>query len=262
MSPMEQDLRDLLADRSAAAPAAPDRLAQVQRRVRRRRRRELAMAVVTVGVTAVAGLSIALHGSVAGPSQQPASPPPTSTPLPSGATSSGPVPYPYGQRDQTHTATVDGLHITTDGPHRIAGTGRYPFTVIVTLTNTTSKSWRGTVGVGLYGPATDNYFGTGDFLYAAAYYHLGCCASSTDWFAINMPTAFRIQGIADPTQHVIRPGQTLTIQIAMVKPAYGIPHAPVRGWIPVLSPLDPGTSNPSAQARYPDPTGYPTVGWD
>ncbi len=259
MSPTEQDLRDLLADRSAVAPTSPDRLTAVQRRVRRRSRRQLAM--VTVGLVAVAGLSIVRHGSVAGPSQQPASPPATSTPLPSGATRLGPFRYPYEERDQIHTATVDGLHITTDGPHRIAGTGSYPFTVNVTLTNTTTTAWRGTVGVGLYGSTADSYFGRDPFLYAADYYHLGCCESATNWFAFNMTPAFRIQGIADPSQHVIRPGQTVTIQIAMVKPAYGIPHVAVRGWVPVLDPLDPSAPNSSAPSRYPNPTIYPTVDW-
>ena len=263
MLPTEQDLRDLLAERSAAAPDAPDRLTQVHRRVRSRSRRELAIAVLTVGVIVVAGGSIMRHATVSGSSQQPVAPPSTTTPLPSSASNGGlpPLPYPYAERGQTHTAIVDGLRITTDGPHQVAGTGRYPFTVLVTLTNTSRSTWHGSVGVGLYGSTGDNYFGQGQFLYAADSYTYGCCSSSKYWFTRTMTTAFSIQGIADPTQRVISPGQTITFQIAIVKPAYGIPHAAIRGWIPVLDPMDLSASSPSAKSRYPNPNGYPTVDW-
>jgi hypothetical protein len=87
MSSTEQDLRDLLADRSASVPAEPERLAQVQRRVHRRRRRELAMALTAVVLT-VAGVAFALDRPTAEPTQ------PQPTPSPS-ARLTEPIPFDY-----------------------------------------------------------------------------------------------------------------------------------------------------------------------
>jgi hypothetical protein len=75
MSLTEQDLRHLLADRSAAAPSAPDRLAQVQRRVRRRHV-WVAMASAAAALV-VAGIAFAVNRPTQVGSTN--TPPPTST---------------------------------------------------------------------------------------------------------------------------------------------------------------------------------------
>jgi hypothetical protein len=263
MPQTEQDLRDLLADRSAAVPTVPGRLAEVRRRVRRRHRLELVVAVLAVGLVGLIGMSIMRLGSAGAPSLQPASPIPTTTPLPSTAFDRPtPLPYPAGQRVQPWTRTVDGLRITTSGPVTVFGTGVYPFTVEVVLTNIASTTWEGTVGVGLYGQKADGYF-KGQFLYPAdTSYPYPCCEASGRWFTQNTSDGFWIQGIADPTRRVIRPGQAVTILIGINKPAFGYPQEAIRGWVPVLNPRDPDAPSPAADARYPRPTDYPTVGWD
>jgi hypothetical protein len=88
MSSTEQDLRDLLADRSASAPAAPERLAQVQRRVHGRRRRELAMALAAVVLIVVAGVAFAVNR----PTAQPTQPQPTPS---QSARLTEPIPFDY-----------------------------------------------------------------------------------------------------------------------------------------------------------------------
>jgi hypothetical protein len=76
MSSTEQDLRDLLADRSAATPSAPDRLAQVRRRVRRRHVWVAVAAATAILVIAAAGITL----GVKPPKATPATPQPKPSP--------------------------------------------------------------------------------------------------------------------------------------------------------------------------------------
>jgi hypothetical protein len=132
-----------------------------------------------------------------------------------------------------------------------------PFTVQLTVTNTTATTWTGTIGVGLYGTRTDPTFGR-ELLFAP---HLDCSEASPYWFEHGALRDHWIQGITDPTRHRVRPGRTIIVVIFMVKGVNASPQAPVQGWIPVLNPIDPHTPSTNPRARYPDPATYSTVDW-
>jgi hypothetical protein len=198
---------------------------------------------------------------------QPVLAPPRPTPVVDQPFTSRPV-YPADQRALTRTTTLDGLRITTSGPLQVLGGGGplgpgggdgtcLAFTVQVRLTNTTATTWAGTVGVGLYGARTDPTFGT-EMLYAL---HAGCGEARPYWFEHGASPGHWIQGIIDPNRHRLRPGRSITLVIGMVKAGLTVPQVWVRGWIPVIDPIDPRTPVTNTQAAYPDPTGYPTVDW-
>ena len=252
MSLTEQDLRDLLAERAAGAPAAPGRAAAVERRGRRARRRDALLALGAVVVVAAAALPIARH-LTADPTQQPMvtpTPTPTVTHTASPKTSRSLVPF-------THSDDVAGIRINSTGPSVIPGAGSTPFTVVLTLTNASASTWHGTVGVGLSG-ALVNYFGDPSgtqLLYPADAHSAIFSPSSTDlaWFSLGTP-ALRIEGLSDPAPRVIAPGQTVTVTIRMIKQAYGFPHTEIRGWLPVLN-----AGQPGVQPLYPAPGTYPVI---
>ncbi len=106
----ENELRDLLHERSAGAPAAPDRVGAVRSRVAKQRRRELAGVAAVMAVVVGAGALWALPRN-------------TATPIPP-ATSS-PVLPPRSSRGAVVTISdVAGLLTTTlSGPLTVDGTG-------------------------------------------------------------------------------------------------------------------------------------------
>jgi hypothetical protein len=245
MSLTERNLRDLLAERAAPVTAAPGQVEAVQARARRQRRRNTAVTAFGLVAVVALGLPAARHlgDGVSAPSVTPLQ---SVTPTPS---PSKPAPP-----STSYVATVDGLRIGTSGPSIVKGAGVAPFTVTVTLTNTTPTAWTGTVGVGLYGLRVDYYFGdpaNEPLLYPAGF----PVRSSTDpaWF--HFATAGgRVEGLADLTPRTITPGETITIAIGMVKQSYGFPHTEIRGWIPVLNP-----AQPLVKPAYPNAAQYPVI---
>jgi hypothetical protein len=259
MSLTEQDLRDLLVHRTAEPPTAPGRAAAVERRVRRRRRRDATVVVCSLLLLVGAAIPVVRHVTGAAhpvaPLQSPSAPPSSAASEPTPLLTEPPLMM------QTHVASAAGLRIATTGPQVVPGTGRFPFTVTVTLTNTTSVTWHGTVGVALTG-AVVNYFGQphGHFLFStdsgpASVLGAHSSPGQADlvWFSMGT-TAQRIEGLADPIPQVIGPGKTVTVFIGIVKPAYGFPDTDIRGWLPVLDPATPGV-----QPHYPNPASYPLI---
>jgi hypothetical protein len=140
MTISEQDLRELLRERSDAVPASPDRADAVKQRVRRQRRLEAAAVSAGLMAVVVAVAAVAIP-RVVGTSPTPV-PPATSTATPAPTETPGP--------QVTGSATYDGIRMDTSGPATVHGTT--PFTVTVTVTNTTSQRWRGSVDVGVHRP--------------------------------------------------------------------------------------------------------------
>lgn len=127
----ENDLRALLRERSAAAPAGPDRVTAVRVRAAARRRRELALAAGALAVVVAAGAVWALPRSGTAPAP-PASPSPTGSAAP-------------GDTVVT-TGDVAGLTATLSGPRAVTGTT--PFTLELQVTNTGAQQWSGSIGAG------------------------------------------------------------------------------------------------------------------
>jgi hypothetical protein len=132
----ENELRDLLHQRSAAAPAAPDRVGAVRTRVAKQRRRELAAVSGALALVVVAGALWAVPRNSAKP-VDPASPSPSASPSSTGSVS-GTV---------TTTADVGGLSTVVTGPQAVDGDA--PFDVTLKATNISSSRWKGTLAAGL-----------------------------------------------------------------------------------------------------------------
>jgi hypothetical protein len=127
----ENELRDLLHERSAGAPASPDRVGAVRARVAKQRRRELAGVAAAMAVVVGAGVLWALPRNTAAPI-----PPSTSSPTPS-VTEGPPV----------TTKGYGLLNTTVTGPSAIDGTGT--FDVTLEVANVTVEPWTGTLGIGV-----------------------------------------------------------------------------------------------------------------
>ena len=136
MTISEQDLRELLRERSDVVPSSPDRADAVKQRVRRQRRLEAAAvsAGLMAAIVAVAAVAIPRVGDT------------SPTPVPPATSTATPTPGPQ----VTGTATYDGIRMDTSGPATVHGTT--PFIVSVTVTNTTSQEWRGSVDLGVHRP--------------------------------------------------------------------------------------------------------------
>ena len=132
MTISEQDLRELLRDRSDVVPASADHAAAVKQRVRRQRR------VEAVAVSAGLLAAIVAVTAVALPRVGDTSP----APVPPATETTGP--------QVTGSATYDGIRMDTSGPATVHSTT--PFTVTVTVTNTTAQQWHGAVDVGVHRP--------------------------------------------------------------------------------------------------------------
>jgi hypothetical protein len=241
----EQGLRELLAQHAENAAPSPDLMALVDARVRRTRRRSAALAVGLVGIAVTVSLTAVPRFTGTEP---------TAPPAPISTSSPTPAPTPF----MTKEATVEGLRVLTSGTRWIRGAGLYPFTVTVTLTNTTRVTWRGTVGVALYG-STTNAFGDPPHTPLLQLVRTSATASPSPadarWFELPVGTQ-RLEGYASPIIRVVDPQQNLTVSLALVDTDYGYPHTSIRGWVPVLHP------DGGADARFPDPRTYPVIGFD
>lgn len=129
----ENELRDLLHERSAGAPAALDRVGAVRSRVAKQRRREMAGVAGALAVVVAAGALWALPRQTATPV-----PPATSSPTPSDTEVIG---------DAVVTISdVAGLETTLSGPLTVASTT--PFTLELEVTNPGAEAWTGSIGAG------------------------------------------------------------------------------------------------------------------
>ena len=102
MTISEQDLRELLRERSDVVPSSPDRADAVKQRVRRQRRLEAAAvsAGLMAAIVAVAAVAIPRVGDT------------SPTPVPPATSTATPTPGPQ----VTGTATYDGIRMDTSGP--------------------------------------------------------------------------------------------------------------------------------------------------
>jgi len=225
MTISEQDLRELLRERSDVVPSSPDRVDAVKQRVRRQRRIEAA----AVGAGLMAAL-VAVAAVVA-PRLGDASP----TPVPPATQSATPGPQVTG------SATYDGIRMDTSGPATVHGTT--PFTVTVTVTNTTPQEWRGAVDVGVHRPgprpnAADNLFITSP-------------AAPTDHVDIaQLPDGLtELDGVRSGDL-VLAAGQTTTVTLGMQRATTTVAHPDIHGWVPWIN----GTPIDSL-----DPSGFSIV---
>ncbi|MGD9954432.1 MAG: hypothetical protein AB7O74_05115 [Candidatus Nanopelagicales bacterium] len=131
----ENELRDLLHQRSAGAPATPDRVGAVRARVAKQRRRELAAVSGALALVVAAGALWVLPRT-------------TATPVPP-ATSS-PTPAPTAD-EFTTVSEVGGLLTAVTGPFSISGTT--PFDLTLKVTNDGDSEWTGMVAAGVVSDA-------------------------------------------------------------------------------------------------------------
>lgn len=206
----ENELRDLLRERSAAAPTSPDRVGAVRTRVARQRRRELAVVSGALALVVAAGALWALPG-------QSATPVPPASPSPS---------VPGGEF--TTTAMIDGITASVTGPSVVDGVA--PFDLTLRVDNPESGSvWRGRVAAGLlYDQLVPGYF-DGDVL------------TSTDGSGVNLGatlpasvTTRAFGGVQMPDTVVLAPGDTRVWTFSVARnPAVAVPSG-IRGWLAYL----------------------------
>jgi hypothetical protein len=221
MTISEQDLRELLRERSDVVPSSPDRVDAVKQRVRRRRRFEAAAvgAGLMAAVVAVAAVVIPRVGDV------------SPIPVPPATQTAAPGPQVTG------SATYDGIRMDTSGPAAIRGTA--PFVVTVTVTNTTPQEWRGFVDVGVHRPgplpnAADNLFmpspATPDRVVDIAMLADGLT---------------ELDGIRSE-ELVLAAGASTVLTLGMQRSASTVAHPDIRGWVPWIHTGTTPTVDPSA----------------
>ena len=129
----ENELRDLLHQRTAGAPASPDRVGAVRARVAKQRRRELAGVAAVMAVVVGAGVLWALPRNTAAPI-----PPATSSPTPSDTAVIGEA--------VVTISDVAGLSTTVGGRRAVSSTKIAIFELEVT--NPGAEAWTGSIGAG------------------------------------------------------------------------------------------------------------------
>jgi hypothetical protein len=225
MTISEQDLRELLRERSEVVPSSSDRVDAVKQRVRRQRRFEAAAvgAGLVAAVVAVAAVVIPRVGDV------------SPTPVPPATQSATPGPQVTG------SATYDGIRMDTSGPATVHGTT--PFTVTVTVTNTTTQEWRGAVDVGVHRPgprpdAADNLFITSP-------------AAPTDHVDIaQLPDGLTELDGVRTGDLVLAAGASTVVTLRLERSPGTVAHPDIHGWVPWIV----GTPTTSL-----DPSGFPIV---
>jgi hypothetical protein len=225
MTISEQDLRELLRERSDVVPSSPDRVDAVKQRVRRQRRFE-AVAVgagLMAALVAVAAVVIPRVGDV------------SPTPVPPATQTAAPGPQVTG------SATYDGIRMDTSGPATVHGST--PFTVTVTVTNTTTLEWRGAIDVGVHRPgptpnAADNLFITSP-------------AAPTDHIDIAMlPDGLTELDGVRTGDLVLAAGASTVVTLRLERSPSTVAHPDIHGWVPWIY----GTPTTSL-----DPSGFPIV---
>jgi hypothetical protein len=142
---------------------------------------------------------------------------PTPTPVPPATQSATPGPQVTG------SVTYDGIRMDTIGPATAHGTT--PFTVTVTVTNTTTQEWRGAVDVGVHRPgplpnAADNLFIPSP----------ATAAGQVD-IAMLPDGLTELDGVRSGVL-VLAAGATTTVTLGMQRATTTVAHPDIRGWVP------------------------------
>lgn len=217
----ENELRDLLHQRSAAAPASPDRVGAVRTRVAKQRRRELAGVAAMMAVVVGAGVFWALPRNTAAPV-----PPATSSPTPAPSA------------DVFTTASeIGGLTTAVTGPSAITGTA--PFEVTLKVTNDGNGTWKGTVAAGVVVDAEVPGLFEGGVITAAGDISEGYPAD----LGVALPDlATQFNGVMPTDSLTLQPGESRTFTMS-VKRSEAVPVVgTVRGWLPSVQPEGDATS--------------------
>jgi hypothetical protein len=225
MTISEQDLRELLRERSDVVPSSPDRVDAVKQRVRRQRRFEAAAvgAGLMAALVAVAAVVVPRVGDV------------SPTPVPPATQTATPGPKVTG------SATYDGIRMDTSGPATVHGST--PFTVTVTITNTTTQEWRGAVDVGVHRPGPRP--NEADSLFTP----LPVTPEGHDDIIMMSDGLTELDGVrSDPL--VLAAGATTLVTFTLERSPGTIAHPDIRGWIPWVH---------DATISTFDPTGFSVV---
>ena len=252
MSWTTDDLRELMNERSAELPVAPDRVAGARARARRHH-------WATAGGAGVAALAVVgattlgawwVRGDTETPAPRPApvvtAPPPT-------------PPAPFDAGRLIHTVRFHGLRITTNGPALVppaTPTVTATFAVIVTAQNLSTRRWTGRISVGVVGRTAER---NGPF---------GMDPVSNHFFAdpgdarqppvidesAALPGRRLWQGAGPKTAWHIRPGASVRFVLRMGYSGNEAPKVRVAGWLPVLE-------TKVDSFAMPDPDHYRDISW-
>jgi hypothetical protein len=229
----ENELRDLLHERSASAPSAPDRVGAVRSRVAKQRRRELAGVAAVMAVVVGAGAFWALPRQTATPT-----PPATSSPTPSPSVSDG---------QPVITQGYGLLNTTVTGPSAIDGTG--PFEVTLQAANVTVEPWTGTIGIGVVVDAVvpglyeGGLIGVTDSSDASGYTNLGMTMQDPG-------KQFDGVLITDPV--TLAPSESRTFTFTLARNPSARADSAVRGWF-AYADQDGGTNDDALQSDLGSP---------
>ncbi len=209
----ENELRDLLRERSASVPTTPELAHRVQDRVRRRRRLEAGAGIVSlVLVLVAAGLVVIPRREAASPASQ----------------------VPTHRTTQVLGGT---LVVTTEGPTEISG--EQPFDVRLEIANTGSSTWSGRAAVGVVTGGTvpgvvgeNPLVGPVDGLDQGAE---GPAATQGPAGIADPSNASQWYGLAVPSLS-LAPGQDRTWTFRMKRYAGATVMTPVLGWLPWVDP--------------------------
>jgi hypothetical protein len=151
---------------------------------------------------------------------------------------------PNGPRT-THTATVDDLSITTEGPVVIVGS--QPTGVVMRVTNHGAEPWTGQLGVGL---SESNSLANGN---SPALYPASGQPTLQGYGVLLADNQNSIDGVLDQTAVTIAPGGTRRLEVVVRADSGLLTRDLLTGWVPVVVPGGLGA------ARYPDPSSYPLL---
>jgi hypothetical protein len=225
MTISEQDLRELLRERSDVVPSSPDRVDAVKQRVRRQRRFEAAAvgAGLVAALVAVAAVVVPRVGDT------------SPTPVPPATQTATPGPQVTG------SATYDGIRMDTSGPATVHGTT--PFAVTVTVTNTTPQEWRGSVVVGVHRPGPRPNEADSLFTESPA------TADGHDTIVMLADGLTELDGVRSDDL-VLAAGSSTVVTFALERSPGTTARPDIRGWIPWVQ---------DAAISTFDPTGFSLV---
>lgn len=210
----ENELRDLLHERSAGAPASPDRVGAVRSRVAKQRRRELAAAAAVMAVVVGAGVLWALPRQTAT-----LVPPATTSPTPSDTAVTGGV--------VITTSDVAGLSTTLSGPRAVSSTT--PFMLDLEVTNPGAAAWTGSIGAGAVVEASVPGLYEGGIINPGA----GVDPEEYSGFGATLDSPNQqLQGVILADTVTLAPGETRRWSFAVQRDAAYPVYGAVRGWAP------------------------------
>jgi hypothetical protein len=246
-----EDLRELMTDRCAEPPPAPDRVAGAKARARRQQ-----WSTVGGGTAVVVAVGALIVGTawLDGTTQTPA---PRPEPVVTAPTPSLPAPFDTGRL--IHTVRFHGLRITTNGPATIPPATQpvtSTFAVVVTAQNQSLHSWSGRLSVGVVGrsaaangpfgwhPVTNSLFA--DDVPGAGHHTISRSAI--------LPGRRIFQGAGPRATCHIGPGASISFVLQLGYASNQVPNVRVAGWLPALETGD-------QHFAMPDPHDYRDVSW-